>query len=164
MKYLSAYPNELQASIQTLIDKGRLAETLLSKYPKAHSYSNDKLLREYVLSLKNRFLKKSNPLAEIRYNKSLHVIDHALGMHRVHTRAHGGKLKIRSDIQISSMFKRVPEPFLNMIVVHELAHLKEKEHNKAFYQLCVHMLPDYHQLEFDTRVYLTQLEIGGSLY
>jgi predicted metal-dependent hydrolase len=58
----------------------------------------------------------------------------------------------------------MPEAFLKMIVVHELAHLKEKEHNKAFYQLCEHMLPEYHQLEFDTRVYLTQFDLGGSLY
>ncbi|MNR54207.1 hypothetical protein D3C85_1743520 [compost metagenome] len=42
-----------------------------------------------------------------------------------------------------------------MIVVHELAHLKEHEHNKAFYKLCEYMLPDYHQLEFDLRLYLT---------
>jgi len=41
-----------------------------------------------------------------------------------------------------------------MIVVHELAHLKERNHDKAFYQLCQHMEPDYHQLEFDCRVYL----------
>ncbi|STF41631.1 metal dependent hydrolase [Escherichia coli] len=47
-----------------------------------------------------------------------------------------------------------------MIVVHELAHLKEKEHNKAFYQLCCHMEPQYHQLEFDTRLWLTQLSLG----
>ena len=47
-----------------------------------------------------------------------------------------------------------------MIVVHELAHLKEPEHNKAFYQLCTHMAPDYHQLEFDLRLYLTHLEAG----
>lgn len=164
MKYLSSYPDHLQASIQKLIDEKRLADVLLSRYPKAHTFNNDKLLREYVLSLKGRFLKKSNPLAEIRYNASIHVIDHALGMHRVHTRAHGGKLKVKSDIQISTVFKKAPEAFLNMIVVHELAHLKEKEHNKAFYQLCEHMLPDYHQLEFDARVYLTQLELSGSIY
>jgi hypothetical protein len=164
MKYLASYPDHLQISIQKLIDDQRLAGVLLSRYPKVNSYNNDKLLREYVLALKNRFLKKSNPLTEIRYNSTIHVIDHALGMHRVHTRAHGGKLKVKSDIQISTVFKTVPEPFLNMIVVHELAHLKEKEHNKAFYQLCEHMLPDYHQLEFDARVYLTQLELGGSLY
>jgi hypothetical protein len=42
-----------------------------------------------------------------------------------------------------------------MIVVHELAHLKEHNHDKAFYQLCQYMEPDYHQFEFDCRVYLT---------
>jgi hypothetical protein len=33
-----------------------------------------------------------------------------------------------------------------MIVVHELAHLKEREHGRAFYALCTHMEADYHQL------------------
>ncbi len=58
----------------------------------------------------------------------------------------------------------MPEPFLKMIVIHELAHLKEKEHNKAFYKLCKHMEPDYHQLEFDLRLYLTHKEMFGSLW
>jgi predicted metal-dependent hydrolase len=42
-----------------------------------------------------------------------------------------------------------------MIVVHELAHLKELEHNKAFYKLCEYMEPNYHQLELDLRLLLT---------
>ena len=46
-----------------------------------------------------------------------------------------------------------------MIVVHELAHLKEREHNKAFYALCMHMEPDYHQLEFHLRLWLTAQEL-----
>jgi len=37
----------------------------------------------------------------------------------------------------------------------KMAHLKERDHDKAFYQLCQHMEPNYHQLEFDCRVYLT---------
>lgn len=164
MKYLQAYPEELTSSIKKLINEKRLGEVLLKKYPSAHSYNNDKRLREYVLALKGRYLKKSDPLTEIKYNASIHVIQHALGMHRVHTRAHGAKVIKKNDIQISSVFKQMPEAFLNMIVVHELAHLKEKEHNKAFYQLCEHMLPEYHQLEFDTRVYLTHLELAGSIY
>ena len=49
-----------------------------------------------------------------------------------------------------------------MIVVHELAHLKEQEHNKAFYQLCEHMLPGYRQLEFDTRLYLTWRDLPAA--
>jgi hypothetical protein len=61
------------------------------------------------------------------------------------------------------MFKEVPVEFLKMIVVHELAHLKEKEHNKAFYQLCLSMEPNYHQLEFDLRLYLTHMDVVGKL-
>lgn len=47
-----------------------------------------------------------------------------------------------------------------MIVVHELAHLKEREHDKAFYALCTHMEPDCHQLEFDVRLWLAGMEAG----
>ncbi|MEY2840399.1 MAG: hypothetical protein RJB60_2698, partial [Pseudomonadota bacterium] len=43
----------------------------------------------------------------------------------------------------------------------ELAHLKEKDHGKAFYQLCTHMEPNYHQYEFDLRLYLVARELGA---
>ena len=51
-----------------------------------------------------------------------------------------------------------------MIVVHELAHLREREHNDAFYRLCVHMEGRYHQLELDARLYLIHKELFGDLY
>ena len=56
---------------------------------------------------------------------------------------------------IATLFKDAPADFLRLIVVHELAHLKQREHDKAFYALCQHMEPDYHQLEFDLRLWLT---------
>ncbi|NCB61140.1 MAG: metal-dependent hydrolase, partial [Gammaproteobacteria bacterium] len=31
--------------------------------------------------------------------------------------------------------------------------------DKAFYQLCTHMEPAYHQLEFDFRLYMTQRDL-----
>jgi predicted metal-dependent hydrolase len=55
------------------------------------------------------------------------------------------------------MFKQGPDEFLRMIVV----HLREKDHGKAFYQLCQHMEPQYHQYEFDLRLYLTHVEHSG---
>ena len=42
-----------------------------------------------------------------------------------------------------------------------VAHLRERAHDKPFYKLCAHMEPDYHQLEFEVRVYLTHLEATG---
>ena len=67
----------------------------------------------------------------------------------------GGKLQAKREIRISALFREGPLQFLRMIVVHELAHLRQREHDKAFYQLCLHMEPHYHQYEFDLRAYLT---------
>lgn len=164
LKYLSAYAPELQYQVKQMIEQQRLADFLLKKYPDTHEISNDKYLREYVMALKNRYLKKSDPLSKITYDGKIHVINNALGLHSYVSRIQGSKLKSKNEIRISTIFKKAPEAFLNMIVVHELAHLKEKEHNKAFYQLCQYMLPDYHQLEFEMRLYLTYLELDGALY
>ncbi len=164
LKYLSAYAPELQNQVKQMIEQQRLADFLLKKYPDTHEISNDKYLREYVMALKNRYLKKSDPLSKIAYDGKIHVINNALGLHSYVSRIQGSKLKSKNEIRISTIFKKAPEAFLNMIVVHELAHLKEKQHNKAFYQLCQYMLPDYHQLEFEMRLYLTYLELDGALY
>ena len=72
------------------------------------------------------------------------------------------RLAAKHEIRIASMFKQAPDEFLRMIVVHELAHLREKNHDKAFYQLCSHMEPQYHQYEFDLRLYLTHVEHAGA--
>jgi predicted metal-dependent hydrolase len=77
----------------------------------------------------------------------------------------GSKLKTKREIRVASVFKDTPQEFLRMIVVHELAHLREREHDKSFYQLCTHMEPHYHQLEFEVRLYLTHLDQqGGRLW
>lgn len=110
--------------------------------------------------LKNQFLRNAPPITKVMYDNKIHVLKNALGLHTAISRVQGGKLKAKAEIRVATVFRNAPEPFLRMIVVHELAHLKEKEHNKAFYQLCCHMEPQYHQLEFDTRLWLTQLSLG----
>jgi len=164
LKYLSAYSSEVKEKIQQMLDKDTLAEFLLRKHPRLHAINNDKSLRNYTIDIKNRYLKKSDPLNKVKYDDKIHIINNALGLHSYVSRVQGNKLKSKNEIRIGTLFKNAPEPFLNMIVVHELAHLKEKEHNKAFYKLCEHMLPNYHQLEFELRVYLTQLELKGAIY
>ncbi|GAA4903385.1 YgjP-like metallopeptidase domain-containing protein [Ferrimonas pelagia] len=164
LKYLSHYPQHVQAQVRTLIERGGLKTYLLDKYPTPHSIGNDKALREHVMQFKNRYLKKSAPLSKVIFDNRIHVVNHALGLHSYVSRVQGNRLKSKHEIRISSVFKATPQAFLDMISVHELAHLKEKEHNKAFYQLCQYMLPSYHQLEFDLRLFLLQTELEGALY
>lgn len=163
LKYLGAYPNSLQTQIRELMAQDKLGDWLLKKYPRAHGVRTDKALYGYVMALKAEFLRSSEPLSKIAFDSKLHVIAHALGTHTTVSRVQGNKLKAKREIRVATLFREGPEAFLKMITVHELAHIKEKGHDKAFYQLCTHMEPHYHQYEFDLRVYLTHVDAAGKL-
>ncbi|HSM97576.1 MAG TPA: YgjP-like metallopeptidase domain-containing protein [Gallionella sp.] len=163
MKYLAGYPENIRTSARQLIAQNRLGGLLLERYRTAHDLRTDKALYDYVFELKNRFLRNAAPLNKVAYDSRIRIMEHALGQHTRTSRVQGGKLKASREIRIASLFREVPLEFLRMIAVHELAHLKETEHGKAFYQLCVHMEPEYHQYELDLRLYLTQVELCGKL-
>jgi len=164
LKYLAAYSPTVRNQVQQMLEKNTLASYLLAKYPTRHNINNDKALRSYVMDLKNQYLKKSDPLSQIKFDDKIHIINNALGLHTYVSRVQGNKLKSKNELRVGSLFKNTPNAFLNMIVVHELAHLKEKDHNKAFYKLCQYMMSDYHQVELDLRIYLTQIETYGAIY
>ncbi|TAN69192.1 MAG: M48 family peptidase [Methylobacter sp.] len=164
LKYLIGYPENVTDQVRLLISEDKLGETLLKKYPGAHAIRTDKALYAYTIDLKNTLLKQSQPLSKVIYDDKIKDLHHALGLHTFISRVQGGKHKAKNEIRVASLFKNVPLEFLRMIVVHELAHLKEKDHNKAFYQLCMHMEPAYHRFELDMRLYLTHMDLFGKLY
>ena len=164
LKYLSGYPDQLTNQISQLLAEKKLGQILLKRYPHAHEIKTDKALYEFTAELKNKFLRKAATLNKVTFDGKISIVHEALGLHTYAPQVQGKKIKTRNEIRIGNVFKTAPVEFLRMIVVHELAHLKEKEHNKAFYSLCEHMEPHYHQFEFDVRVYLTYLEKFGSLY
>lgn len=159
--YLAGYPATLTAEIQRLIEQGQLAERLLRKYPQAHGVRSDRALFDYVQQIKDLYLRKAGQLSKVKFDSKMHVIRNALGTHTSISRVQGLKLTTKREIHIASVFIAMPDAFLRMIVVHELSHIKESQHDKAFYQLCRHMEPDYHQIEFDLRCYLTHLDATG---
>ncbi|MDD2832406.1 MAG: M48 family metallopeptidase [Methylotenera sp.] len=155
LKYLQHYPIALQDKIRQLHSQNQLGDYLAQRYPQGHAIQTDKALYQYSNEIKQAFLRNAPLLDKVYYDSRLSIAHHALGLNTAISRVQGGKLKAKKEIRISALFKEAPADFLRMIVVHELAHLKERHHDKAFYQLCQHMAPDYHQLEFDCRVYLT---------
>lgn len=162
LTYLQGYSRDILSQVDTLIAENRLRSVLEKRYPDLHELRSDKALYDYTIAIKNRYLKKSQPLNKVLYDDKITLKKQALGLHSYIAKNHGGKTKSKNEIRISSKLKQVPEPLLRMVVVHELAHLKEKDHNKAFYQLCCHMEGDYHQLEFDLRLWLTMLELENA--
>ncbi len=161
LPYLRSYPESLRGQARDLLAQGSLGAALLRKYPQAHAVRSDKALYEYAQELKARHLRNAGSVNKVLFDNKIHVVRHALGLHTTVSRVQGNRLATKHEIRIAAMFKQAPDEFLRMIVVHELAHLREKDHDKAFYQLCTHMEPQYHQYEFDLRLYLTHVEHAG---
>ena len=136
LKYLSAYSDQTRAQVTLLIEQNKLADVLRQRYPAAHGIRTDRALYDYVQDLKTEFLRNAEPINKVAFDSKIHVIQHALGLHTSISRVQGSKLKAKHEIRVASMFKDVPLEFLRMIAVHELAHVKEKQHDKAFYKLC----------------------------
>ncbi|MFP5393918.1 MAG: YgjP-like metallopeptidase domain-containing protein [Gammaproteobacteria bacterium] len=161
LKYLSAYPDTMRQQVAQLIAQDKLGDVLTQRYRSAHGIRTDRALYDYVQELKNEYLRNAEPINKVAFDSKIHVIQHALGLHTSVSRVQGSKLKAKHEIRVATVFKEVPLEFLRMIAVHELAHVKEKQHDKAFYKLCTYMEPNYHQYEFDMRLYLTQLDVRG---
>ena len=155
LPFLAGYPEATRDQVRALIAQDRLADYLGRRYPERHAVRSDPALYEHVMALKQRYLRNAPLLSKVVYDNRLQVDQRALGTLTAVSRVQGGQLKAKREVRVAALFKDAPAAMLQMIVVHELAHLKEREHDKAFYALCEHMQPDYHQVEFDTRIYLT---------
>lgn len=164
LRFIAHYDASLQQQIAQLVAENRLQAHLAKRYPEFHHINNNGQLYEYAKQIKQQFMKNVKMPDVVCFDAQISRTERALGIQRRSIRQQGSQLKSKTDIRIASVFQRAPEAFLNMIVVHELAHLKQSEHDKAFYQLCQHMLPQYHQLEFDTRLWLMAMELPQASY
>jgi predicted metal-dependent hydrolase len=164
LKYFQGYPEDIKLQVELLINNGKLKTYLLNKYPTPHEISTDKQLYQYANDLKKMYMRNTPPLGKVVYEKQKDLVLNALGTHSFVSRNHGGKLKSKHEIRISNIVNMAPKEMLELLVVHELAHFKEKDHNKAFYKLCEYMLSDYHQIELDLRLFLVLIDLGETLF
>ncbi len=56
-----------------------------------------------------------------------------------------GSCGIHNDININWLLIMAPPEVLEYVVVHELCHIKERNHSPAFWRLVAHHLPNYQQ-------------------
>lgn len=162
--YFGHYPEQVQQQVDSLLQQQRLGQFFTQRYPHPHDIKTDKQLYNYIERLRQEYMKNSPRVHLAAYVKRHNMALNALGTHTYKTTQHGGRHKTSHQIHIEATLRHAPEPILRALVVHELAHFKEKQHNKAFYNLCQHMEPHYHQLELELRLFLLLCEAEGNIY
>jgi len=161
LKYIGHYPAHVIEQAHRLFDEQRVRPYLEARYGNLddrHETQSNAALYEMAMGLKRRYMSSAPPVAKVRYCEKISTLKRALGLHTYATRVHGSKLKTKHELRIATIYKEGPIAFLEAVVVHELAHLREKDHGRAFHNLCRHMLPDYAQRELDMRLWLSWRE------
>ncbi len=162
LRFIAHYPASLRAQARRLFEEDLVRGYLEQRYGDLdvrHEIQNNGALYQMAMALKRRHMSSSPPVAKVRYCDKISTLKRALGLHTYATRVHGAKLKTKHELRIASVYKEAPLAFLETVVVHELAHLREKDHGRAFSNLCHHMLPDYDQRELDMRLWLGWREL-----
>ena len=59
------------------------------------------------------------------------------------TKRQWGSCSGKNDLSFNSMVVKLPEDVIEYIIVHELAHIRHKHHQKSFWSLVEKYLPDY---------------------
>ena len=61
------------------------------------------------------------------------------------TKRQWGSCSGKNDLSFNSMMMKLPQDVIEYIIVHELAHIRHKHHQKSFWSLVEKYLPDYKQ-------------------
>lgn len=64
-----------------------------------------------------------------------------------------GSCSSKGVITVNSSLMRLPTPLIDYILIHELAHLKQMNHSRAFYEEVARMLPEHRALEAQLKGY-----------
>ena len=71
------------------------------------------------------------------------------------TKRQWGSCSGRNVLSFNTMMMKLPHDVIQYIIVHELAHIKHKHHQKAFWQLVEDYLPDYKKQVSELKNYMT---------
>lgn len=85
------------------------------------------------------------PMRTEQFAERMGVSPTAVRFSRAKTRF--GSCSAKNSITFSLRLMDYPREAIDYVIVHELAHIRHKNHGKAFYQFVASVLPDYKQRE-----------------
>jgi len=71
------------------------------------------------------------------------------------TKRQWGSCSVKNVLSFNTMMMKLPDDVIQYIIIHELAHIKHKHHQKSFWQLVEAYLPDYRNQVAELKNYMT---------
>ena len=73
--------------------------------------------------------------------KTMHLFPHKISFRK--TKRQWGSCSVKNDLSFNTMMMKLPPDVIQYIIVHELAHIRYKHHQKSFWELVAKYMPEY---------------------
>jgi len=108
-------------------------------------YEREHRIQEDIDRLYREKAKEIIPPLVKRYSEEMDLYPNRISFRK--NRSRWGSCSSRNNLTFNTMLIQTPPPFIEYVVVHELAHIRHKNHSRAFWSLVHDILPDYKQRE-----------------
>ena len=105
-----------------------------------HRFDEDAFVKHFNAFYKKELQTLLPPLLE-KWAERMDVHPAAVSFRK--TKRQWGSCSSKNRLSFNTMLAKVPLEAIEYVVVHELAHIRHKHHQKAFWQLVAAHLPDY---------------------
>ena len=102
----------------------------------------DKLIKKLLKNNTEAMIKEKLP-----YWSEITKIDYNQAKVRDAITRYGSCMPSKKNLYFSSRLIMLPEDKIDAIIVHELCHMKHKNHNKEFYNLVATYIPNYKEID-----------------
>jgi len=106
-------------------------------------YSNydETIFQKHIDTFYKEEAKQYIPVLVNQWAETMSVLPRHIGFRK--TKRQWGSCSGKNDLSFNTMMMKLPLDVIQYIIVHELAHIKHKHHQKAFWKFVAEYLPDY---------------------
>jgi predicted metal-dependent hydrolase len=117
-----------------------------------HQY-DETLFQKHVDNFYKKSSKELIPLLVKKWSEQMALIPTSIRFRK--TKRQWGSCSGKNVLSFNTMLMKLPLSVIQYIIVHELAHIKHKHHQKSFWNLVERHMPDYKQHVAELHTYST---------
>jgi len=111
------------------------------------------LFQKHIDAFYKKEAKECIPQYVKKWAEIMQLAPHKISFRK--TKRQWGSCSAKNDLSFNTMMMKLPPYVMEYIVVHELAHIKHKHHQKAFWQLVQSYFPKYRTAIKELKTYTT---------
>jgi predicted metal-dependent hydrolase len=116
-----------------------------------YSDYNEELFQKHINHFYKEEAKRYIPSFVKKWSDIMELTPNKISFRK--TKRQWGSCSVKNDLSFNTMMMKLPHDVIQYIIVHELAHIKHKHHQKSFWREVEKYMPNYKQHIAELRKY-----------